>query len=168
MAYVTLEEAKDHCRVDFDDDDVYILSLIDVAETAVLNEVKGNFPGTGTVTTNGTTILTGEDSIFVDETKAGDILRVEGETDRTVSTVTDEDTLTVSLAFTTSESGLKYKIEPSPLVSNILPKPLKQAILLMIGNLYNQREPINVGNLVTKIPYSLEFLIAPYKTWVVK
>jgi hypothetical protein len=73
MAYVTLEEAKDHCRVDFDDDDVYILSLIDVAETAVLNEVKGNFPGTGTVTTNGTTILTGEDSIFVDETKAGDI-----------------------------------------------------------------------------------------------
>lgn len=169
MAYVTLEEAKDHIRVDFDDDDMYILSLIDVAETAILNEIKGNFPGTGTVTTNGTITLEGDDdTIFVDEIKVGDILRVAGETDRTVATITDEDTLTVTLAFTTSDSDLKFYVEPSPLVSSVLPKPLKQAILLMIGHLYNQREPINVGNLVTKIPYSLDFLVAPYKNYVVK
>jgi hypothetical protein len=168
MAYITLEEAKDHCRVDFDDDDVYILSLMDVAETAVLNDVKGNFPGTGTVTTNGTTTLTGEGSIFIDEIKAGDVLRVEGETDRTVSSVTDLNTLVVSVAFTTSDTDLKYYIEPSPLVSSVLPKPLKQAILLMIGHLYNSREPVQIGVGITKVPYSLEYLIAPYKNWVVK
>jgi hypothetical protein len=141
---------------------------MDVAETAVLNDVKGNFPGTGTVTTNGTTTLTGEGSIFIDEIKAGDVLRVEGETDRTVSSVTDLNTLVVSVAFTTSDTDLKYYIEPSPLVSSVLPKPLKQAILLMIGHLYNSREPVQIGVGITKVPYSLEYLIAPYKNWVVK
>ena len=169
MAYVTLEEAKDHIRVDFDDDDVYILSLMDVAETAVLNEVKGNFPGTGTVTTNGTTTLTGDDdAIFINEVKVGDVVKVEGETDRTVATITSDSVLTVTSAFSTSEAGLKYHIESTPLVSGALPTPLKQAILLMIGHLYNSREPVQIGTSITKIPYSLDFLMSPYKTWVVK
>jgi len=168
MAYITLEEAKDHIRVDFDDDDVYILALMDVAETAILNEVKGTFPGTGTVTTDGTITLSGDDSEFVDEIKVGDVLKVEGETDRTVASVTDEDTLTVGVAFTTSEAGLRYYVQPTALESSILPKPLKQAMLLLIGQLYNQREPVNVGSSVVKMPYSLDYLISPYKNWVVK
>jgi hypothetical protein len=168
-SYITLEEAKDHCRVDFDDDDVYILALMDVAETAILNEVKGQYPGTGTVTTAGTTTLEGDsDTIFIDECKAGDTIIVSGETSRVIASITDLNTLITTVAFTTSDSGLSYVIQPTPLESSVLPKPLKQAILLLIGNLYNQREPINVGNMVTKIPYSLDFLIAPYKTWVVK
>ena len=37
--YITLERAKEHLRVDFDDDDNYITSLIDVVEQAVSAEI---------------------------------------------------------------------------------------------------------------------------------
>lgn len=98
--YVTLEQAKDHLRVDFDDDDTYIGDLIDVAETSVENEIG------------------------------------------------------VTLA--------------STLVSGVLPKPLYQGILLLVGHLYASREPVMVGVGVVKMPFTLEYLLAPYKTWTCK
>jgi len=39
--------------------------------------------------------------------------------------------------------------------------PLKQAVLLLVGNLYANREPV-AYNQVVKVPYSFDFLIAPY------
>jgi hypothetical protein len=166
--YVTLEQAKDHIRVDFDDDDTYIEALLDVAETSVLNEIRGQITGAGTVTTNATVNLTGTDTTFTDF-KAGDIIKVVGESStRTISSVTIDTALIVTVAFSTSASGKAYTIEPSPLVSGVLPKPIYQAILLMVGQLYEQREPINVGNIVTKLPFTLEYLLAPYKNWVLK
>ena len=95
--YVTLEQAKDHLRVDIADDDFYILDLIAVSEAAVENEI-------------GTTLV-------------------------------------------------------SNLESGVLPKPLYQAILLMIGHLYATREPVMVGVSVVKCPFTLEYLLYPYKTW---
>ena len=164
--YVTLGEAKDHIRVDYTDDDIYITDLISVCETAVLNEVKGHIAGVGTVATSGVN-LTGSGSDFLDF-KAGDIIKVDGETTRTIATVTSKTALTVTSAFTNTSSGLTYVVEPTTVVSGKLPTPLKQAVLLMIGFLYNQREPVIVGASIIKLPYTLEYLIAPYKTWVVK
>lgn len=164
--YVTLEEAKDHIRVDYSDDDIYITDLISVAETAVLNEIKGHIPGDGTVATSGTA-LTGTDTNFLDF-KAGDIIKVYGETNRTIASITSNTALSVTVAFSASDSGLSYVIEPTPLVSSVLPTPIKQAILLMVGHLYNQREPVIVGTAATNLPLSLEYLLAPYKTWVCK
>ncbi len=100
MAYVTIEQAKDHLRVDFADDDIYISELIDVAEQSVANEI-------------GTTLLSNE-------------------------------------------------------VGGVLPMPLYQAILFMVGHLYATREPVMVGVSIVKCPYTLEYLIAPYKTWTCK
>jgi hypothetical protein len=100
MGYVTLEQAKDHLRVDFIDDDIYIGDLIMVAEQAVANEI-------------GTTLAANE-------------------------------------------------------IGGVLPKPLYQAILLLIGHLYATREPVMVGVSVVKCPFTLDYLIAPYKTWVCK
>ena len=95
--YVTLEQAKDHLRVDIEDDDLYIGDLIDVAESSVANEI-------------GSTLAS-------------------------------------------QESG------------GVLPKPLYQSILLLIGHLYETREPVMVGVSVVKCPYTLDVLLAPYKTW---
>lgn len=39
MGYISLEEAKSHLRVDFDDDDRYINELIDVAEASLANNL---------------------------------------------------------------------------------------------------------------------------------
>jgi hypothetical protein len=97
MAYVTLEQAKDHLRVDIIDDDQYISDLIEVSEAAVANEI-------------------GDDLTDV-------------------------------------------------LISGVLPKPLYQAILLMVGNLYEIREPVMVGVSVVEVPLTYKYLLMPYKTW---
>lgn len=166
-SYVTLTQAKEHLRVDHSDDNAYIQTLLDVAETSVLNEIKGQAAGPGTVTTAGTTALTGLDTTFTDWV-AGDIIKVSGETRRTIAAITSNTALTVTVAFSTSASSLSYWIEESPLESGVLPKPIYQAILLMVGQLYENREPIVTGTITAKIPFSLEYLLAPYKMWVVK
>lgn len=165
MSYITLEEAKDHCRVDYTDDDHYIEQLISVAETLIIAEVTGRVPGLGTVTTAATTALTGLSTEFLTY-KAGDVILVEGETSRTISAITTDTALTVTSAFSTSSSGLSYFIYPSPLQSGVLPSPLKQAMLLLIGHFYNSREPAIIGSSVSELPFAIDRLIAPYKTWV--
>lgn len=40
MAYITLNEAKDHLRIDYDTDDTYITSLIDLVEAVVALEIE--------------------------------------------------------------------------------------------------------------------------------
>ena len=42
-----------------------------------------------------------------------------------------------------------------------IPLVIKQATLLMVGSLYANREPVSFGHPVS-IPWTLEFLIAPY------
>jgi len=42
-----------------------------------------------------------------------------------------------------------------------IPLPIKHAILLMVGNLYANREPVSFGSPIV-IPYTIEYLIAPY------
>lgn len=167
MAYVTLEQAKDHLRVDFDDDDNYIGDLIDVAEASVANEIKGSRDGVGTVTTAGTITLTGVNSTFTIY-EVGDTIKVVGETSRVIATIVSDTSLTVTVAFSTSTSGLSYTVYNCGQVGGVLPKPLYQGILMMVGHLYNSREPIIVGTGVVKVPYTLEYLLAPYKTWVLK
>ena len=100
MSYVTLDEAKIHCRVDYSDDDSYISDLIEVCETAVADEI-------------GSTLASTE-------------------------------------------------------ISGVLPRPLKQCILLLIGHLYNNREPVSFGSSVVEVPYTYKYLLNPYKTWTAK
>jgi hypothetical protein len=39
MAYIQVNDAKDHLHVDFDDDDLYIFSLIEMVENVVAIEI---------------------------------------------------------------------------------------------------------------------------------
>lgn len=48
-----------------------------------------------------------------------------------------------------------------PYYTNPVPAPIKQAILLVVGNLYANREPISFST-PYKIPYTVDFLLAPY------
>lgn len=52
-------------------------------------------------------------------------------------------------------------------VGGNLPPAVIHAMLLMIGNLYANREPVTYGS-VAKIPYSYEYLISLYKKYEVK
>lgn len=44
-----------------------------------------------------------------------------------------------------------------------MPEALKQAMLLYIGELYENREAINVGNLVSQIPLGMIHLMTPHR-----
>jgi hypothetical protein len=63
----------------------------------------------GTVTTNGTTTLTGSGTNFTSVYRTGDSIYVDGETVRTVSAVASDTSLTVTAAFSTSVGSLKHK-----------------------------------------------------------
>ncbi len=45
------------------------------------------------------------------------------------------------------------------------PFPLKQAIKILVGNLYANRESVAFNAVPYKIPYSMEYLIQPYKNY---
>lgn len=56
---------------------------------------------------------------------------------------------------------LNYPLEK--LVRNgELPSSIIQAILLLIGNFYNNREPVSYGT-VLKVPYTIDYLLGHYK-----
>lgn len=46
-----------------------------------------------------------------------------------------------------------------------VPQPIVAAIKLMVAHWYAQREPVNIGNLVTPIPMATESLLWPYKAF---
>jgi uncharacterized phiE125 gp8 family phage protein len=48
-----------------------------------------------------------------------------------------------------------------------VPAPIKQAILLMIGNLYENREEVVVGQTTVRLPMAVDHLLSPYRIPVV-
>lgn len=48
--------------------------------------------------------------------------------------------------------------------SLIIPEPIRQALLLIIGHLYENREAVVEGNKI-KIPMGAEYLLYPYRVW---
>ncbi|QTC88183.1 head-tail connector protein [Brevundimonas pondensis] len=44
-----------------------------------------------------------------------------------------------------------------------VPKPVKQAVLLLVGQWFSVREAVNVGNIVTEPPFAVRALLGPYR-----
>lgn len=67
-----------------------------------------------------------------------------------------------------AEDTIKQHLDVSSLsdleVGGELPPALTHAMLLMIGNLYSNREPVSFVT-ATKIPYTYEYLIGLYKQY---
>lgn len=98
--YIQLDQAKNHLNIenDWKDDDEYILSLIDVAESAVR-------------------VHTNEDFESIAKKNGG-----------------------------------------------CIPAPLLQAALLLIGNLYQNREVLGIGKM-HELPFNYQYLIDLYKNY---
>jgi uncharacterized phiE125 gp8 family phage protein len=48
-----------------------------------------------------------------------------------------------------------------------VPAPIKQAMLLLIGQWFENREPVNIGNTVTPLPFTVDALLSRYRVWSV-
>lgn len=44
-----------------------------------------------------------------------------------------------------------------------VPLPIRQAILLLVGHWYENREAVNIGNITTALPFAVDALLAPYR-----
>ena len=80
------------------------------ASATNLLQVVQRTTGLGTVTTNGTVNLTGVGTTFTDTFRVGDTITVAGETVRTIATIPSDTSLTVTVAFSTTASGLAYTL----------------------------------------------------------
>lgn len=45
------------------------------------------------------------------------------------------------------------------------PEPIRHAILLLTGHFFENREPVNVGNITSPLPLSVDALLAPYRVY---
>jgi hypothetical protein len=163
-AYITLAEAKRHLNEDRKINDLYIDYLIDLVEELVLTEIQGSVNGEGTVTTAGTTALVGLLTNF-DDYIIGDTIKVDGETLRTIATITDETHLTVTVAFTTSVPEKTYIMHPG--IPSPIPVGLKHDMFLLLAHFYNNREATLIGVNIIELPIGHKYLYLPHKNWTI-
>lgn len=169
--YITLQQAKAHLRVDFDNDDIYIQDLVSMVEEFVIHDIQGEayYTISGTISTAADVNLTGEGTMFTNY-KPGDIIKVEGDTSRIIATITDDLTGTVTVPFSGVLSDAKYRAYtgiPQLKEDGTLPRQLKQAMLILLGHFYMLREPVMVGVNITKVPFSYDMLIGRYKHYTI-
>lgn len=77
---------------------------------------------------------------------------------------TDDDNYII-LLIQAAEDAVEHHLDRplSTLLKNsVLPSSIIQAILLLIGNFYNNREPVAYGT-VLKVPYTIDYLLNHYK-----
>lgn len=71
----------------------------------------------------------------------------------------------IEVAEKTVEKHIDFKLEDYSEDGLTIPAPLKQAILLFIGDLYMSREGNAYGVSVTEIPFSYDYLLSLYKDY---
>ena len=182
---LSLEEAKSHLRVNFNDDDAIIQLYIQAARSYVdgedgflgrclvtqtwlltldafpTDEIKIPLPPLQSIAS-----ITYDDPAGVSQTVSVDdyyvdVAKEPGWVVPINSWPTPIDAINaVRILFTAGyEPGLD---SPSDLTGNI-PASIKAGMLLMIGSWYDQREDLVVGTIVQKLPFGSENLFRPFR-----
>lgn len=173
---VTLQKAKDHLRVDINDDDILIESLILLARR--MSEGISNHR-----------FITQTWDIFMDSFPGGDEIILPKSLSPLVSVThikyTDEDDNTSTFDSANyiydiySDPGrikltkdANWPSDPLYVVNGVevqvvvgygnpadIPQEFKQAIMLMVGHWYENREQVTVGEVAREIPMGVEALL---------
>jgi len=173
---VELIEAKAHLNTTSSDDDTLITNLIISARTWVENYLQR-------------ALITQTRSLYLDkfsnEVEVGNtplqsVLAVtytdtDGATQTLAASVYSVDTFSVPgkvrLAYNQSWPStrqdanvvrIQYKAGYGDAAIDI-PEPIKQAMLLLIGHWYENREPVAIGTTTANVPFTIESLLYPYR-----
>ena len=78
----------------------------------------------------------------------------------------DEDEILVSIGEAAEAAVIKHIESPldNLLVNGDLPKPLKHAMLLLVGNFYDNRNSVSYTS-VTELPLAYNYLLALYQNY---
>lgn len=168
--YISLDRAKAHLNVEFEDDDELITELIELVEEVVIHDIEGLAKPTslGSVTTAGTTALIGVGTTFTDYLP-GDIVHVRGEYRKVIASISDDLNLVVTEAFTSSLSDLEYEVYTGvPTLEGKLSRRVYHAMKLMLSHFYENREPVITGTVSKEMEMMYQYLISEYKTYTIK
>ena len=170
---ITLQEAKDHLRVDSSTDDAGISETITTARRQVES-------------ITGRPLITQTHTLYDDSLFGYVCLKPSLQS---VTSVKYLDGSGVQQTFTdyaidsTPPTGVVYpswgNSWPSPRgdrnsveiefiagygdVPQDVPAPIRSAILLLVGHLYENREPVVIGSSVAVVPMAVEYLLGPYQ-----
>lgn len=177
---VTSSEAKSHLRVDTTADDTLIGTLITAARQHVENHLRR-------------ALITQTWELVMDAFPAGDVIRLPrpplvsvtsikytdvAGNESTLSSaayVVDTDSTKGRVVLKSGESwpsdtlaaanGVRVRYVAGYGSAAAVPNPIRQAILLLIGTLYENRESVLVaqGVTVAQLPFGVEALLMPYR-----
>lgn len=68
-----------------------------------------------------------------------------------------------SVQFKAGYLTIPAQADPERPAESTVPAPIKTAIMLMVGNWYQNSEAVNVGNIVNEMPLGVAALLAPYR-----
>lgn len=173
---VTTDEAKDHVRADHDDDDTLIGTLITAARQQAELYTGRSFINT----TWDYSLPEWFDVARLPRSPLSSVTSVKyydaNNTQQTLSSSyylvgTNGDPGIVSLADGYTWPTLYYRPHPITIrfvagygaTAAYVPQAIKQAILLMVGDLYANRESIVVGTVSSRIALTAQALLGPYR-----
>lgn len=175
---ITLEEAKAHLRVDFDDDDAYILALITVAReiaeqrtnralvTQTWDYVLDTFPPCGEIKLRKPAL---QSVTSVNYTDSSGVEHVMPESDYIVDAKSVPGRIflgfgkTWPTAILQPASAVRIRFVAGYGNADFVPRALKQAMLFLISQFYENREPVSLNTKPEVIPMTFDLLIGPYK-----
>lgn len=178
---VTLADAKTHLRVDGTDDDALITSAITAATSRIEEHI-------------GRQLITATWKLTLDRFPGGDTIILPRPPIQSVTSVTfwrkDGTSSTVAatdyLVDTQAEpgrlvlhSGKSWPTDTLRAAASVevvyiagygaagadVPEPIRAAVKLVTGTLYEHRETVVVGTTATPLPQSVEWLLHPYRVW---
>jgi len=184
---ITLQQAKDHLRVDGDDDNDYIESLITAARERIEASLNRSL-----ITTTWKVTLDRFPGGWWEVWNCGqEWIELPRPRLISVSSIVYTDTNGTSTTWSSSNYTVDTQSEPGRVMpaynavwptardhiavvtitytagygaaATAVPASIKHAMKLLVSHMYELREPVNVGNIVTEIPMSIDYLLAAEK-----
>lgn len=186
---VSLDDAKKHLRVDHEDDDAYITGLV-AAAVAWLDGPAGWLGrALGIQTLELVTDRFGDGCrtwIDIPYPPLIDIVSINYINSDGVETTLDPDAYEVALGqlrpkwggtwpstrYQSDAARIRYRAGHSklngdtpPVLVDDLPSPVKVAILMLVGQWYQNREPVVLGATVEQLPFAVEALLSSFRVY---
>lgn len=171
---ITLDEAKAHCRVDFDQDDAYLLSLIKVAQamvekltwrkliTSTWKTHYDEFPCVIQLPLGNIQSITAIE--YVDDAGASQTL-----SSSLYQTDLIKQPARISPAYNEDWPSTRDQMNAVSVEyvagygsASAVPEALKHAALLLIGHYYENREEVVIGTISKEIEFAFDALTQPY------
>jgi len=179
---VSLEEVKAHLRITQTEDDTYLESLIKAARqyveqlcgpllTQVWEQYQDAWPAGAVLELKKPRVQSADFSI--DYTNASGVSATLAAVNYTLS-LSDEYRPKVVLKDTASwpttdlfnVDAIKITFKAGyGTAATAVPEPLRQAMLLVLGHWYEERQIIVVGRLISEMPFAVQALLANYRMW---